>query len=120
MPVCTNCNYEYIDGIVICPDCKTPLVQAVELELYDELGEDDWVLVYTSFNEIDVEMLIDNLESAGIAATMLSQKDRNFPAPGDFSVVKLMVKKADVQQALDFITTVKTQENSNEEENGDQ
>ncbi len=108
-----------MEGIVICPDCNTHLVDAVELEKYDELTEDDWVLVYTSFNEIDVEMLKDNMESAGIGATMLSQKDHNFPAPGDFSVVKLLVKKVDVQPALDFITNVKNQESSTEEENGD-
>jgi len=119
MPVCPNCNYEYVEGIVICPDCNKHLVAAVELEEYEELNEDDWVLIYTSFNEIDVEMLKDNLESADISATMLSQKDHNFPAPGDFSVVKLLVKKVDVQSALNFITSVKNQESSTEEENGD-
>ena len=45
MPVCPNCNYEYVEGIVICPDCNKHLVDAVELKKYDELSEDDWVLV---------------------------------------------------------------------------
>ena len=80
MPVCPNCKYEYIEGIVICPDCNTPLVNASELKKYPELSEEDWVLVYTSFSEIDVDMLRENLESAGIAASVLSQKDSSSPS----------------------------------------
>jgi hypothetical protein len=116
MPVCPNCNYEYVEGIVICPDCNTPLVDASELKKYPELNEEDWVLVYTSFSLIDVDMLKENLESAGIAASVLSQKDSSFPAPGDLSVVKLMVKKSDVQAALEFIQEVKTKEPDSEED----
>ena len=118
MPVCPNCEYEYIEGITICPDCNTLLVDALELNKFEELSEEDWALVYTSFNFIDVDMLKENLESAGIAATILSQKDSNFPAPGDLSLVKLFVKKADMQQALEFIQTVKSQ-SSNAEEDGE-
>ena len=114
MPVCPNCNYEYVDGIAICPDCKTILVDEKDLPRFEELSEEDWVMVYSSFNEIDVEMLKDNLKSAGIGASMLSQKDHNFPAPGDFSVVKLMVKKNDVPTALEFIQQVKNN-NTNDE-----
>ena len=119
MPVCPNCNYEYVEGIVICPDCNMPLVDASELENYPELSEDDWVLVYSSFNFIEVDMLKENLESAGIAATVLSQKDSSFPAPGDLSVVKLMVKKSDVQPALEFIEEIKKRESESEENAGE-
>jgi len=116
MPVCPNCKYEYIEGIVICPDCNTSLVDSIELNNYPDLSEEDWILVYTSFSEIDIDMLKENLESAGIAASVLSQKDSSFPAPGDLSVVKLLVKKADVQAALEFIQTVKTQKLDSEED----
>jgi hypothetical protein len=116
MPVCPKCKYEYVPGIVICPDCNAPLVDAAELNKYPELSEEDWVLVYTSFNEIEVDMIKGNLESAGIAASVLSQKDSSFPAPGDLSVVKLMVKKADVQSALEFIQEVKSKESDLEED----
>jgi hypothetical protein len=61
-------------------------------------------------------MLRDNLESAGIKTSILSQKDRNFPAPGDFSLVKLFVREEDVQSALTFIEQVKKEENSEEDE----
>ncbi len=117
MPVCPNCNYEYIEGVTICPDCKVPLVD--EIEKYPELSEDDWVLVYTSFSEIDVQLLKGNMESAGIGATILSKKDSSFPAPGDLSVVKLMVKKSDVSAALEFIQQVKSKQSNSSEDAGD-
>ena len=108
MPVCPNCKYEYIEGIAICPDCNTPLVETIDSNNYTELSEEEWVLVYTTFSEIDADMLKENLESAGISATILSQKDSSFPVPGDLSRIKLFVKKADVGEALEFIQTVKS------------
>ena len=115
MPICPNCNYEYVPGIAICPDCNMPLVDSIELNNYTELSEEDWVLVYTAFNEIDADMLKENLESAGIAASILSQKDSSFPAPGDLSTIKLFVKKADVSDALEFIQEVKTKQIDSED-----
>jgi len=114
MPICPNCEYEYIEGILICPDCNVALVD--ELKNFNDLSEDEWVLVYTSFSVIDVEMLKENLESAGMSASMLSQKDSSFPAPGDLSTVKLFVKKADVSEALEFIQTVKSKSVDTEED----
>jgi len=114
MPICPNCEYEYIEGILICPDCNVALVD--ELKNFQELSEDEWVLVYTSFSVIDVEMLKENLESAGMSASILSQKDSSFPVPGDLSKVKLFVKKADVSEALEFIQTVKSKSVDTEED----
>jgi len=119
MPVCPNCTYEYVEGIVICPDCNTPLVDASELNNYEKLSEDDWALVYTTFNRIDAEMLRENLESAGISATILSQKDSSFPTPGDLSTIKLFVKKAEVSDALEFIQTVKGKSAENDDNDQD-
>ncbi len=107
MPVCPNCNYEYVKGITICPDCNVKLVDEVELKEYERLSENDWVLIYTSFDEFEVEMIKDNLDSAGIEATIFSQKDRNFPVPGDLSPIKLLVRKSDLQPALNFIEDLK-------------
>ena len=115
MPICPNCNYKYVPGIAICPDCNMPLVDSIELNNYTELSEEDWVLVYTAFNEIDADMLKENLESAGIAASILSQKDSSFPAPGDLSTIKIFVKKADVSDALEFIQEVKTKQIDSED-----
>jgi len=116
MPVCPNCKYEYVPGITICPDCNTPLVDSADLSKYSDLSEEDWVLVYTAFSEIEADMLKENLESAGISASVLSQKDSSFPAPGDLSTIKLFVKKADVPEALEFIQEVKSKPLDSEED----
>lgn len=116
MPVCPNCKYEYVPGITICPDCNSPLVDSIELKKYEELSEKDWVLVYTSFNEIEIGMLKENFESAGITASVLSQKDSNFPAPGGLSTIKLFVQKADVSEALEFIQDVMKKESDSGED----
>ncbi|MCU0364436.1 MAG: DUF2007 domain-containing protein [Ignavibacteriaceae bacterium] len=115
MPVCPNCKYEYVPGITICPDCDTPLVDSADLSKYSDLSEEDWVLVYTAFSEIESDMLKENLESAGISASVLSQKDSSFPAPGDLSTIKLFVRKADVHDALEFIQEVKRKPLDSEE-----
>ncbi len=95
MPFCPNCTYEYKEGVKICPDCGTPLVK--------ELIDHEWVVVYTSDQEYDVQMVKDALESAEIEATILSQKDSNFPVTGDLAVIKLLVKSEDAASALTFI-----------------
>ncbi len=111
MPVCPKCNYEYVEGIAICPDCNTHLVEEDELQNVEELSEKDWVLVYTSGNELEMGMLKGILESAGLEVNVLSQKDHNFPTPGDLSVVKLFVRKNDVQAALNYIQDTNNRQN---------
>lgn len=116
MPICPNCNYEYYEGIAICPDCNTRLVDEKDLPKFEELSEEDWVLVYTSDSELEVDMMKGNLESAGLEVNILSQKDHSFPAPGDLSVVKLMVRKADMQTTLNFLQDVKKRQDESAEE----
>jgi len=116
MPICPNCNSEYIEGITICPDCGVNLVDEALLEKPEEWTEENWEVVFTSNKDYEVEMLKDNLESAGIIATILNQQDRNFPAPGDFTVIKLLVRKEDVNAALDFIQKLNSESGEGKEE----
>ncbi len=116
MPVCPNCNYEYVEGIAMCPDCSSPLVKENDLQKFEELSEADWVLVYTSGDELEIGMLKGLLESAGLKVNILSQKDHNLPVPGDLSVVKLFVRKNDVKSALTYIQDIKINESDSSDE----
>ena len=119
MPVCPNCDYEYVKGLTYCPDCGVPLVDDNMITKPEDWTEENWEVIYTSDYDYEVDMIKDNLESAGITAAVLSQKDRNFPTYGDFSVVKLLVHKEDVADALNFIQKIKSEktEEENSEEN---
>jgi hypothetical protein len=103
MPICPNCEYEYVEGVTFCPDCQTPLVDETQYVKPEEWDEENWEVVYTSSKIFEVEMIKDNLESAGIKAAILNQKDRSFPATGDLAVVKLLVQRNDIPAALNFI-----------------
>jgi hypothetical protein len=107
MPVCPNCRYEYIEGIKVCPDCGTKLVE--------QLNEEPWVVVFTSDKEYEVQMIKDELESADIKATILSQKDSNFPVTGDLAIVKLLVPEEDAATAVSFINDLKNSPNNENE-----
>ncbi len=116
MPVCPNCEYEYVKGMTYCPDCGVALVDENLITKPEDWTEEGWVVVYTSYAEYEIEMLKDNLESAGIDAAVLSQKDRNFPAPGDLTIVKLLVKREDLNAALSFIDKLKSESSEEEED----
>ncbi len=117
MPICPNCGYEYVEGVTICPDCETHLVDESLFVKPEDWTEDNWEVVFTSNKIYEVEMLKDNLESAGITATILNQQDRNFPSPGDFTVIKLLVRREDLSSALEFIKELNSENDEREEEN---
>jgi len=116
MPTCPNCEYEYVEGVTFCPDCGTALVDNSLITKPEDWTEENWEVIYTSNADYEVEMIKNNLESAGITSAILSQKDRNFPAPGDFSVVKLLVHKEDVPDALNFIQKMKSEASDENED----
>lgn len=113
--ICPNCEYEYVEGIELCPDCGEKLITLEEFE-GNLLNPKDWVIVYTCSEEYEAEMLKTNLESAGIEALVWSQKDRNFPAAGDLSIIKLFVKKKDTEEAVAIIEDINTKQPDIEEE----
>lgn len=60
---CPNCRTEYREGITVCADCGTPLVDALEP---DDATYVELVTVYTTSNQSDLLIAKSMLEEAGI------------------------------------------------------
>ena len=103
--ICPKCEYEYHEGITVCPDCNTELVSNEEYE-GNLIHPKDWVIVYSCGDDIEADMLKSNLEGANIEVLILNQNDHNFPVVGDLSIVKLLVKKNDAKDAVAIIDDI--------------
>lgn len=103
--ICPKCEYEYHEGISKCPDCNTDLV-TIENFKGHLVHPKDWVIVYNCENIVEADMLKANLEGANIDSLILNQNDSSFPVVGDLSVVKLLVKKSDANDAIAIINHI--------------
>lgn len=112
--ICPKCEYEYVDGILVCPDCNTELVTKENFEGH-LVNPEDWVVVLTSDNEIEMEMLKENLRGAEIESMIYSQKDRSFPVPGNLSVIRLLVHKDFAKDAIEIIQDIQNSDYNGEE-----
>ena len=100
--ICPNCEAEYVEGVTVCSDCETQLISNDDFEL-NLIHHEDWTPVYSTDVLYEAEMIKANLAGANIESIVLSQKDKNFPATGDLSVIKLLVKKEDVDDTKKII-----------------
>ncbi len=111
--ICPNCEYEYIDGITVCPDCGIRLIPRENFE-GNLIHPSDWIVIYTCSEIYEAEMLKTNLESAQIETLLLSQKDKNFPGVGYLSLIKLLVKKTDQESAIEIINDINRRKQNND------
>ncbi|MBI9072759.1 MAG: DUF2007 domain-containing protein [Melioribacteraceae bacterium] len=113
--ICPSCEYEYVDGIKICPDCKTELITVDAFE-GNLVNPSDWVILCTCKTDYEAQMLKSNLEGAEIETLILDQKDRNFPTDGDLTVIKVLVRKSDAETAVEITNDISEQSKNLEED----
>ena len=103
--ICPKCETEYVEGVLKCADCGTELITQEEFER-NLIHHEDWTSIYSTDVLYEAEMIKANLEGAEIKSIILSQKDKSFPASGDLSVIKIMVKKVDAEDAQKIISDI--------------
>lgn len=115
MPICPSCEYEYKEGVTVCPDCGYQLVSETEFNEH-MINPEDWETVYTTSVEYEADMLKANLEGAGIETAIIPKKDRNFPGVGDLAVITVLVKKEDASSAQQIIQDINFPKEETDEE----
>ncbi|MCK5455658.1 MAG: DUF2007 domain-containing protein [Melioribacteraceae bacterium] len=103
--LCPKCEYEYHEGITVCPDCDTQLVTIENFE-GNLTHPKDWVIVFSCADIVEADMLKSNLGGADIDVLILNQNDRSFPVVGDLSVIKILVRKDDAEDATAIINDI--------------
>lgn len=107
--LCPKCEYEYHEGVTVCPDCNTELVTVKNFE-GNLINPQDWVIVFSCADIVEADMLKSNLAGADIETLILNQNDSSFPVVGDLSVIKLLVKKNDAEDAVAIIDDINKEE----------
>ena len=54
--ICPKCEYEYREGISVCPDCATDLVTNENFE-GNLIHPKDWVIVFSCADIVEADML---------------------------------------------------------------
>ena len=88
MPWCPKCKLEYIEGIKVCPDCKTALVDSLDdiatdeafdfSEEFKEEGEDMEEALgayFADFKEEEREDMIENMKKAALIPKYKSKEE---------------------------------------------
>ncbi len=107
--ICPKCEYEYHEGISTCPDCNTKLVTTDNFDGH-LVHPKDWVIIYTCEDVLEAQMLKSNFEGAEIEVLVLNQNDSSFPVVGDLSMIKILVKKNDANDAVAILNDINASE----------
>jgi len=105
MAVCPKCNYEYTEGIKICPDCKVELVEKVS-EQEEDYKETKWVKLHSQPGRIYSEMVIEALKEKGIPCVLdpgnvSALAAKGISIPGDES--RIWVPEEHFKEANDLL-----------------
>ncbi len=104
MPYCPECNVEYTVGVEKCSDCEVSLVEHLADEVMIEVPmEEGLCQVYCTNNLIEAEMIVSNLETAGIEAFIMDQQDRANTFLNSENLIKIFVDEKDYDSAVEYI-----------------
>jgi predicted RNA-binding Zn-ribbon protein involved in translation (DUF1610 family) len=99
--VCVIC------GSPVCKECDNRSSRHHACPAHASVGIiEGWAQVYSTSDEVEADLIKENLQSEGMDAAVLSQKDQSFSVDlGDLSPVRILVPAYEYSQAMTLLTS---------------
>ena len=99
MAFCPKCRYEYVSGVMACPDCGSVLVDSLP-SLEQPTHKRELITVYTGSNPTNLAMVKSFLEAAGFECFVDGQRFANlYPTLTSLGEAELQVPSDRAEEA---------------------
>ena len=98
---CPKCKSEYREGFYKCTDCGVDLVGALPSEQTDDLGDVEFVEVFSTYQQGDIAFIKSVLDGEGIHYFFSGESTVMMIGAGSYA--RLLVKADEVQRAREIL-----------------
>lgn len=98
---CPKCKSEYREGFYKCADCGSDLVHQLPPETSDHSGDDEFVEVFSTYQQGDVSFIKSILDGEGISYFFQGENSIMLIAAGAYA--RLLVKAEDAERAKEIL-----------------
>ena len=98
---CPQCKSEYEKGFYKCADCGVDLVGALPKELVADFGDDEFVEVFSTYQQGDIAFIKSVLDGEGITYFFQGESSVLLIAAGAYA--RLLVKADEAQRVREIL-----------------
>ena len=98
---CPKCKTKYREGFLKCADCGVDLVGALSPKSIDDFGDEEFVEVFSTYQQGDIAFIKSVLDGEGITYFFQGENSIMLIAAGAYA--RLMVKAEDAQRAREIL-----------------
>lgn len=101
---CPKCKSEYREGFYKCADCGVDLVGALPPEPADHFSDEEFLEVFSTYQQGDIAFIKSVLDSEGITYFFQGESSIMLIAAGAYA--RLLVKADEAQRAREILQEV--------------
>ncbi len=98
---CPKCKSEYREGFYKCADCGSDLVYQLPPEIFDNSRGEDFVEVFSTYQQGDISFIKSILDGEGITYFFQGESSVMLIAAGAYA--RLLVKAEDAERAREIL-----------------
>ncbi|MBN1363559.1 MAG: DUF2007 domain-containing protein [Syntrophaceae bacterium] len=98
---CPKCKSEYREGFYKCADCGSDLVYQLSPETSDHSGDEEFVEVFSTYQQGDISFIKSVLDGEGIAYFFQGENSIMLIAAGAYA--RLLVKAEEADRAKEIL-----------------